>query len=165
MTISNNFKILALSLTFFSFISCSNDDGETDNSSKSEAIVKIELTHSSNFTDFEESLNIQIIADNAKDINVTGETWDNIEYPDSVAKWFLRYGEITSLTRTFVTSEKVKSLTIATVHTPNIIDTNNTGKLTTVVKVYVNDKLIKTENFNSSYGSSSTFTVPVDVQN
>lgn len=165
MTISNNFKVLFLSLSFFSFIACSNDDGGTGDSSNSEAIIKVEVLNTSNFSDFDESLTIQIIADNAKEINVTGETWDNIENPENVARWFSKYGEISSQNRTFITSKKVKSLTISNVCTPKIIDDSNVQKMNTTIKVYADDKLIKTEVFVSSYASSSTFTLPIVLGN
>jgi hypothetical protein len=166
MTISNNFKMLFLSLTFISFISCSNnDDNDTGAGSNSEAIIKVEVLNTSNFTDFEESLSIQIIADNAKEINVTGETWDNIENPENVARWFTRYGEISTQNRTFITSKKVKSLTISNVTTPKVLNDNTTVKLNTTVNIYADNKLMKTEVFSASYGSSSTFTIPVVLGN
>lgn len=165
MTISNNFKALFLGLTFLTFFSCSNDDGENGDSSNSEAIIKVEVLNTSNFADFDESLTVQIIADNAKEINVTGETWDNIDNPENVARWFSKYGEISTQNRTFITTKKVKSFTISNVTTPKVIDDSNVNKLNTTVKVYADDKLIKTEVFSSSYGSSNTFTVPVVLGN
>ena len=46
-----------------------------------------------------------------------------------------------------------------------MLNDSNAQKMNTTVKVYADDKLIKTEVFSSSYGSSSTFTLPIVLGN
>lgn len=158
----NPLKFLAVAfVSILTFASCSSEDDTLPNKEE-QAIVKVELSNNQYFQDFEESLNIQIVTDPNKNVNVSGENWDSVENPQNVAKWFLKSGDLKQ-TRTFITSDKVRSLTISSVISPKEIDSENQNTLVTTIKIYVNDKLAKTENHVTTYGAASTFTLPIAV--
>jgi hypothetical protein len=164
LIMKNKFKIYAL--IFFVCVSCSSDDSTKQDNSNSykEAIIKVEIINSNEFVDFEESIGFQIVANNAAKVELSGETWNTIENLDNVIKRFSRTGDMITNKRIFVTSQKVKSLTITDVLTPKINDSDFQSILETTVKIYADDKLIKTETFTSTYDKSNAFTIPVVVE-
>lgn len=156
-----NLKFSIIGIAFF-FIACSN--GGTDDQIK-EAIIKVELINNDKYVDFEESLSFQIIAENASTLNLSGEVWDDVQSPDNLAIWFSKYGEINSISRTFITSEKVSSLTISNVLTPKTIDFDNKDVFETTIKIYADNKLVKTVIFKSYYSQSNTYSIPITISN
>lgn len=150
------FKFSAF-LLFLSIVSsCSNDDDNTTEKGK-EAIIKVEVSNNQT-SNFEEVLNIQIVADNVSQTEVTGTTWDEKQNPSENAKWFLKQGDVKP-SIVYQTTNKVSSLTYSVVITSKLA-TNE--PLITVLKFYVDDKLVKTETI-STLDQASNVTVPIVV--
>lgn len=122
--------------------SCGKDDtGEPDNGDKA-AIIKIEVTND-NFSNYEETINIQVVGDKMKSTQVTGADWDEVEEPHATTKWFMKQQAVKPSV-IYQTTDKVVSLTYVA-----LINSKEEGELplNTEIKIYADGKLIKSETF------------------
>lgn len=150
----NFFKSAMLLFIPLCFYNCSDDD--TAQQAKSdEAKYRIEVVNSGNsISNFNESTTIQIFSNN--DADVTGVNWDTKEQPSANAKWFSYQADVKDKI-VYETSDKVVSITYSSVINKKLSSDDN---LNTTVKIFADDKLIKTENFNTNQEMTS-ISIPV----
>lgn len=136
------------------FYNCS-DDNTTNNAKSDEAKYRIEVVNSGNsISNFNENTTIQIFSNNNAD--VTGVNWNEIDQPSSNAKWFSYEADVKDKI-VYETSEKVVSITYSSVINKKI---SSDDDLNTTVKIFADDKLIKTESFNTNK-EITTISIPV----
>ena len=107
------FRTVFLLSILASLFSCSDDDPEVR-----EAVVKVVITYSGDYAEFEELLGVQVTSENISSLTVTGTEWDKISHPAEeadVAVWLNQeeYRPLDGQTKTLVTSKKVASLTLS----------------------------------------------------
>lgn len=107
------FKVVFLLFVLTGLFSCSDDDPDIR-----EAIVKVVITYSGDYAEFEELLGIQVTSENISTLTVTGTEWDEVSYPTEeadAAVWLNQeeYRPVDGQTKTLVTSKKVASLTLS----------------------------------------------------
>ncbi|MCE5208983.1 MAG: hypothetical protein LLG42_11825, partial [Chloroflexi bacterium] len=110
MKLQKYFRTVFLFSILAGLFSCSDDDPEVR-----EAVIKVVITYSGDYAEFEELLGVQVTSENITLLTVTGTEWDEISNPDEeadVAVWLNQeeYRPLDGQTKTLVTSKKVASL-------------------------------------------------------
>ena len=151
----NILKAILILILPFALSSCSKKDDEP--SKPREAIVRVEVTNNQ-VSNFEETINIQVVGDYMSKTEITGVVWDEVEAPYPNTKWFMKQGD-TKPTNVYQTTDKVVSLTYATIINSKF---STTTPLVTTLKFFVDNKLVKTETV-TTLDKISQISIPIVV--
>lgn len=155
------FKVGLLFFILTGLFSCSDDDPEIR-----EAVVKVIITYSGDYAEFEELLGIQATSENISSLTVSGTQWDDVSYPteEADAVWLNQeeYRPLDGQTKTLVTSKKVASLTLSGDYQVKESAEKPDASVTADVQLFVDDMLAQTHKIVAKRGATmNSFTIPI----
>ncbi|MEL7589603.1 MAG: hypothetical protein AAGU19_23010 [Prolixibacteraceae bacterium] len=156
------FKAVFLLTILTGLCSCSDDDPDVR-----EAVVRVVITYSGDYTEFEELLGIQVTSENISSLTVTGTEWDEISHPaeeSDVAVWLNQeeYRPLDGRTKTLVTSKKVASLTVSGNYQVKEGSEKSNAPVTANIQLFVKDVLAQTHQVVAKRAATmNSFTIPI----
>jgi hypothetical protein len=162
MKLQKYFRTVFLFSILTGLFSCSDNDPEVR-----EAVVKVVITYSGDYSEFEELLGVQVTSENITSLTVTGTEWDEISHPDEeadVAVWLNQeeYRPLDGQIKTLVTSKKVASLTLSGDYQVNESAEKPGASVTAEIQLFVDDILAQTHKVEAKRGATmNSFTIPI----
>ncbi|MGV8135942.1 MAG: hypothetical protein AB2L20_12065 [Mangrovibacterium sp.] len=156
------FKAVFLFSILTGLFSCSDDDPEVR-----EATVKVVITYSGDYVEFEELLGIQVTSESISTLTVTGTEWDEVSYPTEdadAAVWLNQeeYRPLDGQTKTLVTSKKVASLTLSGDYQVKESAEKPDAFVSADIQLFVDDVLAQTHKIVAKRGETmNNFTIPI----
>lgn len=134
------------------FSACSKEV-ENNTPQYAEKNVIVTLSYGGAYENYEEMIGIQIIGSNVENTTVDGVEWTNTSRPDKLAAQFQRIGDASG-SLTLRTTKPISGCTLIGSFIPkDVIEVEE--PMTVNVQYFIEDKLVKTDNFSTGDGKDS----------
>lgn len=149
----NSIKVLCLACSaMIMFSSCSKDE-ENSSPQYGEKNVVVAVTYGGDYEDYEEVIGLQIVGNNAGSTEIEGIEWTDITRPDKLAAQFQRTGEASG-SFTLRTTKPISECTFVTSFVPKE-GVEIEEPMTINVQYYIQEELVKTDNYSTEDGKDS----------
>lgn len=157
-------KLLSFSVIILFLYGCSKDELD-DPVKKKDAIMKAEVSFTGDLEQFDQTITIQTVSKNSKDLRIIEEDLEKTLPSEDVA-WFTKSMSQLMPKSTYTTSDKISVLTLAGVIVPKELSTDGTGKskVKVTIKIFSEQKLIDTKEFETGQDKGYAFSFPFEAR-